>query len=290
MSESVLYSESDGLAVIAINRPEKKNSLTREVIEGIANGVDLATASGEVSALVLRGQGGTLTSGYDLIEYSRKSQEPGYQTYGPETREGAWDPVKDYEWMRSNVRKFMKIWECPKPVLAEISGWAIGGATDLILCADLLYMASDSHIGYAPSRIFGTPTTMMWIYRLGLEHAKQFLLTGRAIDAQTAFRIGLVSEVCPPSELSQIVEREARRLSEIPSNQMALNKMLINQAYENMGLRTSQMLGTFFDGMARHTEEAYRWMESFETKGFREAIRERDRPWGDYGEKSTNSP
>ena len=290
MSESVLYSESDGLAVIAINRPEKKNSLTREVIEGIANGVDLATASGEVSALVLRGQGGTLTSGYDLIEYSRKSQESGYQTHGPDTREGAWDPVKDYEWMRSNVRKFMKIWECPKPVLAEISGWAVGGATDLILCADLLYMASDSHIGYAPSRIFGTPTTMMWIYRLGLEHAKQFLLTGRAIDADAAYRIGLVSQVCPPSELSQIVEREARRLSEIPSNQMALNKMLINQAYENMGLRTSQMLGTFFDGMARHTEEAYRWMESFETKGFREAIRERDRPWGDYGEKPTHSP
>jgi enoyl-CoA hydratase len=288
MFESVLYDESDGLAIITINRPEKKNSLTREVIEGIANGVDLATASGEVSALVLRGQGGTLTSGYDLIEYSQKSHESGYETQGPEAREGAWDPVKDYEWMRSNVRKFMKIWECPKPVLAEISGWAVGGATDLVLCADLLFMASDSHIGYAPSRIFGTPTTMMWIYRLGLEHAKQFLLTGRAIDADTAYRIGLISQVCPPSELSQIVEQEARRLSEIPSNQMALNKMLINQAYENMGLRTSQMLGTFFDGMARHTEEAYRWMESFETKGFREVIRERDRPWGDYGEKSTH--
>lgn len=107
----------------------------------------------------------------------------------------------------------------------------------------------------------------MRIYRLGLEHAKQFLLTGRAIDADAAYRTGFVSQVCPPSELSQIVEQEARRLSEIPSNQMALNKMLINQAYENMGLRTSQMLGTLFDGMARHTEEAYQWMESFETKG-----------------------
>jgi enoyl-CoA hydratase len=145
-------------------------------------------------------------------------------------------------------------------------------------------MASDAHIGYAPSRIFGTPTTMLWVYRLGLEHAKQFLLTGRAIDAETAHRIGLVSSVHDPEDLSAAVEAEARRFRHIPANQLALNKLLINQAYENMGLRTSQMLGTFFDGVTRHTEEAYRWAESFADKGFREAIRERDAPWEDYGE------
>lgn len=187
--------------------------------------------------------------------------------------------------MNNNVRRFMKIWECPKPVLGEITGWAIGGATDMILCADLLFMASDAHIGYAPSRIFGTPTTMMWVHRLGLEHAKQFLLTGRAIDAPTAHRIGLVSQVCEPDEISAAVEAEARRFASIPANQLALNKLLINQAYENMGLRTSQMLGTFFDGITRHTEEAYQWAESFEEKGFRNVIRERDDPWEDYGSR-----
>lgn len=191
----------------------------------------------------------------------------------------------DYQFMGNNVRRFMKLWECPKPVIGEIRGWAVGGATDLILCADLLFMAADAHIGYAPSRIFGTPTTMMWVYRLGLEHAKQFLLTGRAIDADTAHRIGLVSHVCAPDELSTAVETEARRFRHIPANQLALNKMLINQTFENMGLRTSQMLGTFFDGVTRHTEEAYRWVESFEEKGFREVIRERDEPWQDYGER-----
>ncbi len=126
---------------------------------------------------------------------------------------------------------------------------------------------------------------MMWVYRLGLEHAKQFLLTGRAIDAATAYRIGLVSQVLPADELADHVEAEARRLRHIPANQLALNKLLINQAFENMGLRTSQLLGTFFDGVTRHTEEAYRWQESFAEKGFREVIRERDRPWGDYGER-----
>ena len=292
VTDPVLYEERDGLAIITLNRPEKKNALTDAVIQGIADGIDSATASPDVVAVVIRGSGDTLTAGYDLtagtVVGTSGGDEPGWSTpygaTGPEPREGAWDPVRDYQFMGNNVRRFMKVWECPKPVIGEIRGWAVGGATDLILCADLLFMASDAHIGYAPSRIFGTPTTMLWVYRLGLEHAKQFLLTGRAIDAETAHRIGLVSSVHDPEDLATAVEAEARRFRHIPANQLALNKLLINQAYENMGLRTSQMLGTFFDGVTRHTEEAYRWAESFADKGFREAIRERDAPWEDYGE------
>lgn len=281
----VLYEERDDLAIITLNRPEKKNTLTDAVIQGVADGIDSATASRDVVAVVVRGSGGTLTAGYDLTAGGESSWPTPYGARGPIPRDGAWDPVRDYQFMGNNVRRFMKIWECPKPVIGEITGWAVGGATDMILCADLLYMASDAHIGYAPSRVFGTPTTMMWVYRLGLEHAKQFLLTGRAIDADTAHRIGLVSHVCDPDTLSQEAEAEARRFAHIPANQLALNKMLINQAFENMGLRTSQMLGTFFDGVTRHTEEAYRWVESFDEKGFREVIRERDDPWEDYGSR-----
>ena len=292
VTDPVLYEERDGLAIITLNRPEKKNALTDAVIQGIADGIDSATASPDVVAVVIRGSGDTLTAGYDLtagtVVGTSGGDEPGWSTpygaTGPEPREGAWDPVRDYQFMGNNVRRFMKVWECPKPVIGEIRGWAVGGATDLILCADLLFMASDAHIGYAPSRIFGTPTTMLWVYRLGLEHAKQFLLTGRAIDAETAHRIGLVSSVHGPEDLSAAVEAEARRFRHIPANQLALNKLLINQAYENMGLRTSQVLGTFFDGVTRHTEEAYRWAESFADKGFRDVIRERDAPWEDYGE------
>ncbi|MGI9644037.1 MAG: crotonase/enoyl-CoA hydratase family protein [Ilumatobacteraceae bacterium] len=293
MTEPVRYEERDDIAIITLNRPEKKNTLTDAVIQGIADGIDAATKSPDVVAVVIRGSGGTLTAGYDLTDGPAAGDREGdyprwttpYGARGPQSREGAWDPVRDYQFMNHNVRRFMKVWECPKPVLGEITGWAVGGATDLILCADLLYMATDAHIGYAPSRIFGTPTTMMWVYRLGLEHAKQFLLTGRAIDAATAHRIGLVSQVCEPDEISAVVEAEAQRFRHIPANQLALNKLLINQAFENMGLRTSQLLGTFFDGVTRHTEEAYRWVESFEEKGFRDVIRERDDPWEDYGSR-----
>jgi len=281
--QPVIYDERDGIAIITINRPDKKNTLTESVVQGIADGIDQATRSPQVAAIVLRGAGDTFTAGYDLTSKERWDTPYGAPTV--EARKGAWDPVRDMQFMGNNVRRFMKIWECPKPVLGEIRGWAVGGATDLVLCCDLLFMASDAHIGYAPSRIYGTPTTMMWVYRLGLEHAKQFLLTGRAIDAETALRIGLVSYVEEPEKLPAMVEAEARRFRHIPANQLALNKLLVNQAFENMGLRTTQMLGTFFDGVTRHTEEAYRWVEGFEEKGFREVIRERDRPWQDYGER-----
>ena len=280
----VLYEEREAVAFVTLNRPDKKNTLNETVIQGIADGIDRATASSEARAVVLRGAGGVFCAGYDLTDWSDWTSP--FDAPGPESRQGAWDPVRDWQFMGHNVARFMKIWECPKPVIGQIEGWAIGGATDLALCCDQLFMADDAVVGYAPSRIFGTPTTMLWVYRLGLERAKQYLLTGAEIDAPTALRIGLVSEVHPAAELAARVEEHAGRFRHIPANQLALNKLLINQAYENMGLRTTQLLGTFFDGVTRHTEEAYRWVESFSDKGFRQVIRERDHPWGDYGERA----
>lgn len=282
----VRYEEADTLAILTLNRPDKLNTLTEAVVQGVADGIDRATASRDVRAIVLRGEGRVFTAGYDLVaEDGAGGWGSPYDAPSVPPRPGAWDPVRDYQFMNHNVQRFMKIWHCPKPVIGEIHGFAVGGATDLVLCCDQLYMAEDAFLGYAPSRIFGTPTTMIWVYRLGLEHAKQFLLSGQAIDAATALRIGLVSQVCPPDQLSAEVEAHARKFQHIPANQLALNKLLINQAFENMGLRTTQLLGTLFDGVTRHTEEAYRWAESFQEKGFREVIRERDAPFGDYGER-----
>jgi enoyl-CoA hydratase len=282
----VLYEERDTLALITLNRPEKLNTLNEAVIQGIADAIDRATESAGVRALVLRGAGRTFTAGYDL---NPPEGGPRFQArFGApavEPRAGAWDPVRDYAFMGHNARRFMKLWECPKPVIAQVHGYCLGGGTDLLLCADLIFMAEDALIGYPPSRVYGTPTTMLWVYRLGLEHAKEFLLGGDQVDAATAYRIGLVSRVFPAERLGAEAEAYARRFQHIPANQLALNKLLINQAFENMGLRTTQLLGTLFDGMTRHTEEAYRWVEGFREHGFRESIRRRDAPFGDYGER-----
>jgi enoyl-CoA hydratase len=286
----VLYEERDSIAFVTLNRPDKLNTLNEAMIAGVADAIDRAAASPDVRSIILRGEGRAFTAGYDLDFGER---DPAFRTYKygaprAEPRDGAWDPVDDYMMMSHNAQRFMKIWHCPKPVIGQLHGWCVGGGTDLILCCDLIFMAESAQLGYAPSRIFGTPTTMLWLYRVGLEHAKEFLLSGDAIDAATAHRIGLVSKVFPDDELALRTEEFAERFRHIPANQLALNKLLVNQAFENMGLRTTQMLGTFFDGMARHTEEAHRWVESILVDGFRETIRDRDAPFGDYGESATD--
>lgn len=283
----VLYEERDGIAFITLNRPEKLNTLNEDVIQGIADGIDEATASEDARSIILRGAGRAFTAGYDLNPAPGTRPERPRRWGAPrvERRDGAWDPVQDLQFMGANMKRFMKIWECPKPVIAQLHGYALGGGTDLVLCADQIFMAEDALIGYPPSRVYGTPTTMLWVYRLGLEHAKQFLLSGEQIDAATAYRIGLVSRVLPEDQLASEAEAYARRFANIPANQLALNKLLINQAFENMGLRTTQLLGTFFDGVTRNTEEALRWREQFGELGFRETIRRRDGPFSDYGER-----
>jgi len=279
MADEVLYEESGSIAFVTLNRPEKLNTLNGALLEGLDRALDQANASEAVRAIVLRGAGRAFSGGYDL---NPTGQRVAPASNRPNRR---WDPVRDCQNMSRNVRRFMKLWEIPKPVIAQVHGWCVGGGTDLALCSDLIFMADDAYIGYPPARVYGTPTSMIWVYRLGLEAAKRFMLTGDAIDAQTALRIGLVSEIAPAGELPGIVERFARRFENIPWNQLALNKLLINQAYENMGLRTTQMFGTFFDGMTRNTQEAIDWRDGFSTLGFRESVRRRDGPFEDYGER-----
>jgi enoyl-CoA hydratase len=199
---------------------------------------------------------------------------------------GNWDPVRDYLGMSRNVRAFMSLWESPKPVIAQVHGWCVGGGTDMALCSDLIYMAEDAQIGYPPARVWGEPTTVMWAYRLGLEHAKRLMLTGQSLTGIEAQRAGLVSAAIPAEQLAATVDEMARRMATIPLNQLVMSKLLVNQAYENMGLRTTQILGTVFDGIARHTPEGIAWRDMAMDIGFREAVRRRDTPWGDYGERA----
>ena len=154
----------------------------------------------------------------------------------------------------------------------------------MALCADLIYMAEDAQIGYPPARVWGEPTSVMWVYRLGLEHAKRVMLSGESLSGSQAERIGLASKAVPAEQLPSVVDEMARKLATIPANQLAMSKLLVNQAYENMGLRSTQLIGTFFDGIARHTPEGVAWRDLAMKEGFREAVRRRDAPFGDHGE------
>ncbi|MCH8066651.1 MAG: crotonase/enoyl-CoA hydratase family protein [Chloroflexi bacterium] len=273
------YSTRDALAFITLNRPERLNAINRRLCIALEDAVAEANRDRDVRVIVLRGAGRSFCAGYDL-------QGAPQAEAAAQERTGGWDPIVDFRGMSENVKSFMSLWESPKPVIAQVHGWCVGGGTDLALCADLIFMAEDAHIGYPPARIWGTPTTCMWIYRLGLEHAKRIMLSGEALDGREAERVGLVSRAVPAERLAEDVESFAAKLATTPVNQLVMSKLLVNQAYENMGLRTTQMLGTVMDGIARHTPEGIEWRELAMKEGFAEAVRRRDEPWGDYSARS----
>ena len=276
--EAIDYAAADGIAHITLNRPDRLNAINRGLISDLREAVVAANDDGAVRVLVLSGAGRAFCAGYDL-DWGTRSEDATQREMA-----GNWDPVRDYEAMSRNVKVFMSLWESPKPVIAQIHGWCVGGGTDMALCADLIYMAVDAQIGYPPARVWGEPTSVMWVYRLGLEHAKRVMLSGESLSGSEAERIGLASKAVPAEQLPSVVDEMARKLATIPANQLAMSKLLVNQAYENMGLRSTQLIGTFFDGIARHTPEGVAWRDLAMKEGFREAVRRRDAPFGDYGE------
>jgi enoyl-CoA hydratase len=277
----VLYERDGRVARITLNRPERLNAIDGEMPRALREAVARANDDDQVHVVVLAGAGRAFCAGYDLKLYAER---PGRASY---TQAMPWDPTVDYRQMNENTACFMSLWRSLKPVICKVQGYAVAGGSDIALCADLVIMAEDARIGYPPARVWGCPTTAMWVYRLGAERAKRLLLTGDLISGREAARLGLVAEAVPSRRLDAAVERLAARMAGIPKNQLIMQKLMVNQAYENMGLATTQMLATFFDGIARHTPEGLAFKARAEQAGFKRAVRERDsgdalrgeRPW-----------
>jgi enoyl-CoA hydratase len=187
-----------------------------------------------------------------------------------------WDPMIDFDMMHRNTQDFMSLWRSHKPTIAKIRGFAVAGGSDIALCCDLIVMADDAKIGYPPTRVWGCPTTAMWVYRIGAERAKRMLLTGDLISGVEAKSIGLVIDSVPEPELDDRVGQLADRIKGVPRNQLMMQKLMVNQAFDNMGLASTQMLATLFDGITRHSPEGMWFKERSQEVGFQQAVAERD--------------
>lgn len=273
---TVLYESDAGVATLTLNRPHRLNAITPELIEDLEEALERAQGAPDVRVIRLRGAGRSFCAGYDIgwgAEMMRQAEAG-----------GPWDPIADYQAMSRYVSAYMSLWRSPKPVVAQVHGYCVGGGTDFALCSDLIVCAEDCRIGYPPARVWGSPTTAMWMYRLGLERSKRLLLTGDPLDGTTAVQWGLASEAVPASRLDEAAMALARRVALLPANQLHMMKLLINQAFEQMGLHVTQLVGTLLDGAARHTPEGSAF-SARAREDVLEAVRERDAPFGDYGQE-----
>ena len=266
----VLYQRDGRIARITLNRPEALNAIDAELPGELEDAVGRANADANVHVIVLSGAGRAFCAGYDLAAYAQAAGS------NAAVQEMPWDPMKDYAFMSRITEQFTSLFRSHRPVIAKIHGHAVAGGSDIALCCDLIVMAEDARIGYMPARVWGCPTTAMWVYRLGPEKAKRMLLTGDTVDGREAERMGLVLKAVPAAELDDRVETLAARMTSVPVNQLMMQKLMINQALENMGLRSTQMIATIFDGITRHTPEGMAFKRRAEAVGWKEAVRERD--------------
>ncbi|MEQ8434941.1 MAG: crotonase/enoyl-CoA hydratase family protein [Oceanicaulis sp.] len=267
---TLLYETEGRIATITLNRPNRLNAINDVMPGEIAAAVKRAEADRKVHVVVVKGAGKGFCGGYDLVDYAEAEGEI------PGSQDMPWDPAIDYAFMHQNTLDFMSLWRCRKPTIARVHGAAAAGGSDIALCCDFVIMAEDARIGYPPARVWGVPTPAMWVYRLGPQQAKRMMMTGELIDGREAERIGLALEAVPESELDAAVDRLAGRLQGVPKNQLMMTKLVVNQAYEAMGLSNTQMLATFFDGVARHSPEGVWFKERAEAVGFKQAVAERD--------------
>ncbi|MFZ5609364.1 MAG: crotonase/enoyl-CoA hydratase family protein [Pseudomonadota bacterium] len=268
--QAIDYVKDGRIARITLNRPDCLNAIDERMPGEIEAAVARANDDDEVHVIVLAGAGKGFCGGYDLTAFAeRPGANPGVQ-------EMPWDPMRDYKMMKANTDAFMALFRSYKPTIAKVHGAAVAGGSDIALCCDMVVMAREARIGYPPARVWGCPTTAMWVYRLGAEKAKRMLLTGDLINGEEAAEMGLVLKAVPAAELDEVVERLAGRMAGVPKNQLMMQKLMINQALDAMGLAHSQMIATLFDGITRHSPEGM-WFKRFaEREGFREAVAFRD--------------
>jgi enoyl-CoA hydratase len=267
---TVLYETRERVATITLNRPERMNAISETMPEDISAAFNHANNDDSIHVVVLTGAGRGFCSGYDLKAFAETPGE------NPGIQDMPWDPMIDYRFMSRCTQNFTAIWRCEKPVIGRIHGDAVAGGSDIALCCDIIIMSDTARIGYPPARVWGCPTTAMWVYRLGAEKAKRMLFTGDLISGKEAEKIGLISQSVPLEELDEAVGQLTARIQGVPKNQLMMMKLMVNQAYDNMGLASTQAMATLFDGITRHSPEGLWFKQRAEDAGFKQAVAERD--------------
>ncbi|MEM1145032.1 MAG: crotonase/enoyl-CoA hydratase family protein [Pseudomonadota bacterium] len=279
MSDELIYDKQDGVATITLNRPEKYNTLRYELIDSLEAALSDANKDNAVKVIVLQGAGDAFCGGFDFsdgLEHYDGIQEEGY------------DPGMDVHTVTnqytSYITTFMGLWRGLKPTIAKVHGYCVGGGSELALSADLVIASDCARIGTPYSRVWGCHLTGMWVYRLGLAKAKYYALTGESISGKDAVDAELINFSYPLEELDARVDELVGRLKQIPLTQLISMKLIVNQAYDNMGLQSTQTLGPILDGIMRNTPEGRGFVRTAKEEGVRKAVEERDGPFGDYSQ------
>jgi enoyl-CoA hydratase len=281
MTTAIRVEDEGAVRRLVLCRPDEFNTITPQLRDELDAALEAADRDDEVKVVLVSAEGRAFCAGFGL-DWSTLGQAT-----GEKRAERAWDSVADVKMISRFGNTFAKLHAISKPTIAAVQGWCVAGGTDMVLNADVIVAAEGARFGYPPARVWGVPEApWVWVARLGLERAKRYLFTGDEITGPEAAEIGLVLECVPDDELHDRSTALAQRMALLPLNQLQMMKWMLNDvARHQYQPDTSRLLGFLFDGVARHTQEGLDFVDEAQSVGWREAVRRRDRPFGDYGER-----
>jgi enoyl-CoA hydratase/carnithine racemase len=284
MSSAIRIGAEGAVRRLTFCRAKEYNTITPGFRDELSAALDEAEDDDAVRVVLLDAEGPAFCAGYGL-DWSARSGVTAEDDPGR-----VWDSVADLREIGRYAKTWARLHELAKPTIAAVSGWCIAGGTNIVFNADIIIAAESARFGYPPSRVWGVPEApWTWVARLGLERTRRYMLTGDEFTGAQAAAWGAVQECVADDALAEHATALAKRMAQVPLNQLQMIKLNLNevarQMYDPAG---SRLLGTLFDGVARHTPEGLDFVKRCEDAGFREAVRERDRPFGDYGERSVD--
>ena len=266
--ENVIYDKSGHIATITMNRPDKLNALSIGLIDDIVAAAEEAEADKEVRVVILKAAGRAFSAGYDIT--------PGQDN---DKDEDLYDRLLRF---RKTNLQWGKLWNLAKPIVVQVHGYCLAGATDLATSCDIIIAAEDAVFGLPDVRGIESVENHMWTYLVGPQWAKRMMLTGDPIDGKTAERIGLVLKAVPADKLEEEVLTLAGRIANIPLELLAPHKSLINKVMGLMGHAVAQQLAFDTVAITHHSDARRKFNELAEKEGLRSALQHRDGPFGDY--------
>jgi enoyl-CoA hydratase len=270
--QEIHYEVADGRARITLARPDKHNAMTPRLLEELEHAVWEADEDLAVHCVILRGQGASFCSGYDLTALVDE-RRAGHRT-GRSHDDDIW-------LIERNNRRIRALWEMHKPSIAQVHGNCLAGGTDLAMVCDIVIAAEDARIGFPAARAMGALPNNLWMYHCGPQWAKRLQLTGDSVTGADAAKIGLVLKSVPADALEDEVEGLADRFALVDPDLLAANKRITNLALELMGAQTLQRVAAENDARAHRSPAVRQYARDVREHGLRETLRRRDEPFGE---------
>jgi enoyl-CoA hydratase len=241
---AVRYSREGKIGVLTLNRPVNRNALSAEMLKDLSAGLDAVDADPEVRVCVLRAEGPTFCSGFDLARTSASTQST------------LADPWADRERLLNWIDLALRIWEFPRPVIAQVHGHCLAGGVLLLLCSDLVFIEDNCVVGWPRLPMGAGFMDGAMSHLIGQRRAKQIsYVVGSTISGTEAERWGLANFAYPAADLPAETMEFAKRIAKAPRSVLEIRKAAISRAQKGLSFRESLLAGVEWDAIA-HVDPA----------------------------------